>query len=257
MKKKTSAFAEKYRAVDVLIIDDIQFLARAEKTQDEFFHTFNTLHQANKQIIISSDKAPQALMGLEERLRSRCAAGITVDIQPPDLETRTAILQTKAAAQGVMLPLDVVDYLVRHAQQNIRELEGVLTQLLAYCELHGSEPTVALATQLLAGQVAARPKLKPLSPRLVIERVAAYFDLQTGDIIGAKRDKEIVVPRQIAMYLMRHDMNLSFPKIAQNVGGRDHTTAMHSVTKIEKQLENDDALRGEIETIRGQLVAAI
>jgi chromosomal replication initiator protein len=255
MKKKAGAFAEKYRVVDVLIIDDIQFLARAEKTQDEFFHTFNTLHQANKQIIISSDKPPQALMGLEERLRSRCAAGITVDIQPPDLETRAAILQTKAAAQGVILPLDVVDYLVRHAQVNVRELEGALTQLLAYCEMRGVEPTVAAATQLLAGQVAARPKLKPLSPKLVIERVAAYFDLQTSDIIGAKRDKEIVVPRQIVMYLMRHDMSLSFPKIAANVGGRDHTTAMHSVSKIERLLEDDDALRGEIETIREQLAA--
>ena len=255
MKKKPGAFAEKYRAVDVLIIDDIQFLARAEKTQDEFFHTFNTLHQANKQIIISSDKAPQALMGLEERLRSRCAAGITVDVQPPDLETRAAILQTKAQAQGLMLPLDVVDYLVRHAQINVRELEGALTQLLAYCELRGVEPTVGAATQLLAGQAAARPKLKPLSPKLIIERVANYFDLQTADIIGAKRDKEIVVPRQIVMYIMRQDMGLSFPKIAANVGGRDHTTAMHSVTKIEKQLEHDEALRGEIDTIREQLSA--
>ena len=257
MKKKTTAFAEKYRAVDVLIIDDIQFLARAEKTQDEFFHTFNTLHQANKQIIISSDKPPQALMGLEERLRSRCAAGITVDIQPPDLETRAAILQTKAAAQGLMLPLDVVDYLVRHAQVNVRELEGALTQLLAYCEMRGVEPTVAAATQLLAGQAAARPKLKPLSPKLIIERVANYFDLQTADIIGTKRDKEIVVPRQIVMYIMRHDMSLSFPKIAANVGGRDHTTAMHSVSKIERQLEDDDSLRSEIEAIREQLSAAV
>jgi chromosomal replication initiator protein len=253
MKKKTTAFAEKYRAVDVLIIDDIQFLARAEKTQDEFFHTFNTLHQANKQIIISSDKPPQALMGLEERLRSRCAAGITVDIQPPDLETRAAILQTKAMAQGLMLPLDVIDYLVRHAQVNVRELEGALTQLLAYCEMRGEEPTVAAATQLLAGQAAARPKIKPLSPKLIIERVASYFDLHTADIIGTKRDKEIVVPRQIVMYLMRHDMSLSFPKIAANVGGRDHTTAMHSVSKIEKQLEHDDSLQNEINSIREQL----
>ncbi|MBW4061648.1 chromosomal replication initiator protein DnaA [Candidatus Saccharibacteria bacterium] len=257
MKKKTTAFAEKYRAVDVLIIDDIQFLARAEKTQDEFFHTFNTLHQANKQIIISSDKPPQALMGLEERLRSRCAAGITVDVQPPDLETRAAILQTKAAAQGLLLPVDVIDYLIRHAQVNVRELEGALTQLLAYCEMRGVEPTVAAATQLLAGQAAARPKLKPLSPKLIIDRVASYFDLQTADIIGTKRDKEIVVPRQIVMYIMRHDMSLSYPKIAANVGGRDHTTAMHSVTKIEKQVEVDDALRGEIEAIREQLAAAV
>jgi chromosomal replication initiator protein len=253
MKKKAGAFAEKYRAVDVLIIDDIQFLARAEKTQDEFFHTFNALHQANKQIIISSDKPPQALMGLEERLRSRCAAGITVDIQAPDLETRSAILQNKAQAQGIMLPLEVVDYLSRHAQQNIRELEGALTQLIAYCELHNMEPNIVAATSLLGSMAAAKPRLKPMSAKTVIERVAAYYDLQTADIIGARRDKEIVLPRQVSMYLMRHDLAMSFPKIAAAVGGRDHTTAMHSVTKIDKQIEADDTLRGEVQAIRERL----
>jgi len=252
-KKKNSAFVDKFRNVDVLIIDDMQFLAGKEATQDEFFHTFNALHQSNKQIIISSDKPPQLLVQLEERLRSRFSWGMTTDIQTPDLETRSAILQAKAAAQGKILPLDVIDYLARHAQQNIRELEGALTQLLAACEVRNLEPNVALATQLLAGQAAARPKFKPLTPKVVIERVAAYFDLQMADIIGAKRDKEIVVPRQIVMYLMRHEMNLSFPKIAQAVGGRDHTTAMHSVSKIEKAIEDDDSLRGDVSAIREQL----
>ena len=252
-KKKNSAFVDKYRNVDVLIIDDMQFLAGKEATQDEFFHTFNALHQSNKQIIICSDKPPQLLVQLEDRLRSRFAMGMIADIQAPDLETRQAILQAKASAQGIILPLEVVDYLARHAQQNIRELEGVLTQLLAYCELRGIEPSVSAANQLLAGQAAAKPKLKPLSPKVVIERVAAYFDLQTADIIGAKRDKEIVVPRQITMYLMRHEMSLSFPKIAAAVGGRDHTTAMHSVTKIEKQLEDDDNLRTDVQAIRERL----
>ncbi|HSX02854.1 MAG TPA: chromosomal replication initiator protein DnaA [Candidatus Saccharimonadia bacterium] len=254
-KKKNSAFVDKYRNIDVLIIDDMQFLAGKEATQDEFFHTFNTLHQANKQIVICSDKPPQLLVQLEDRLRSRFAMGMIADIQLPDLETRQAILQAKAAAEGKILPLDVIDYLARQAQQNIRELEGALTQLLAICEVRHTEPTLALATQMLAGQTAAKPRFKPLSPKLIIDRVAAYFDLQTADIIGAKRDKEIVVPRQIAMYLMRHEMSLSFPKIAAAVGGRDHTTAMHSVSKIERQAEDDENLRTDLQAIRDQLVA--
>lgn len=253
MKKRPGAFAEKYRAVDVLIIDDIQFLARAEKTQDEFFHTFNALHQANKQIIISSDKAPQALMGLEERLRSRCEAGITVDIQPPDLETRIAILHSKAIAQGAVVGLDVLDFIARHALSNIRELEGALTKLLAWCEVRGFAPDIALATQLMANEAAAKPKLRPPTARVVIEKASAYFDLQPSDILGAKRDKGIVLPRQIVMYIMRHDLDMSFPKIAAAVGGRDHTTAMHSVTKIEKVLESNEHLRQDVQAIRERL----
>ncbi len=252
-KKKNSAFVDKYRNVDVLIIDDMQFLAGKEATQDEFFHTFNALHQTNKQIIISSDKPPQLLVQLEDRLRSRFAMGMTADVQPPDLETRSAILQAKAASQGKILPLDVIDYLARQMPQNIRELEGSLTQLLGACEVRGIEPNVPLATQLLAGQAAAKPKFKPMTPKVVIERTAAYFDLQMADILGSKRDKEIVVPRQIVMYLMRHEMGLSFPKIAAAVGGRDHTTAMHSVSKIEKQIEDDENLRMDVSAIKEQL----
>ena len=252
-KKKNTAFTDKYRNVDVLIIDDMQFLAGKEKTQDEFFHTFNALHQTNKQIIISSDKPPQLLVQLEERLRSRFAMGMIADIQPPDLETRSAILQAKAATQGVILPLEVVDYLARHASSNIRELEGALTQLLGACEVRRVEPSVALASQLLAGQASAAPKFKPLSAKVVIERVANYYDLRVEDIVGAKRDKEIVVPRQIAMYILRHEMGLSYPKIGASIGGRDHTTAMHSVTKIEKALEADDSLRSDIASIKERL----
>jgi chromosomal replication initiator protein len=252
-KKKNESFVEKYRNVDVLIIDDMQFLAGKEKTQDEFFHTFNALHQANKQIIISSDKPPKMLTMLEDRLISRFEMGITVDIQPPDLETRSAIIQSKASSQGVMLPLDVVDFIARHAHSNIRELEGTLTKVMADIEHKGGEPTLARVQGLLAAEVAARPKLKPLSPKMIIERVAAYFDLQPAEITGLKRDKEIVVPRQITMYLMRHEMNLSFPKIASAVGGRDHTTAMHSVSKIEKQIDADDNLRSDVQALRERL----
>jgi chromosomal replication initiator protein len=252
-KKKNESFVEKYRGVDVLIIDDMQFLAGKEKTQDEFFHTFNALHHANKQIIISSDKPPKMLTMLEDRLISRFEMGITVDIQPPDLETRSAIVQQKAQAQGMLLPLDVVDYVARHAQSNIRELEGTLTKVLADHEHNGGEMTLSRVQHLLAADVAARPKIKPLTPKMVIERVSGFFDLQPSDITGAKRDKEIVVPRQVAMYLMRHEMGLSYPKIAGAVGGRDHTTAMHSVQKIERQLETDDGLRGEVQALRERL----
>src|SRR5206468_1412352 len=154
------SFAEKYRKVDVLIVDDVQFLATKERTVEEFFHTFNALHQANKQIILSSDKPPQAINGLEDRLRSRFASGMTADIQQPDLETRAAILQRKAAANGIALGLDVIDYLSRHSQSNIRELEGTLTQLLAFCELRSLEPTVASATALLGSAGASRPRFR-------------------------------------------------------------------------------------------------
>jgi chromosomal replication initiator protein len=252
-RKKTESFTDKYRGVDVLIIDDMQFLAGKEKTQEEFFHTFNALHKANKQIIISSDKPPKAIPTLEERLRSRFEWGMTADISTPDLETRSAILQSKAAAQNVILPLDVIDYLARNVQQNIRELEGALTSLIAYCELRGIQPSIAAATGILGNIAASKPKLRPLSPAIVIEKTATYYDLQPDDITGTKRDKEIVVPRQIAMYLMRHEMSLSFPKIATSCGGRDHTTAMHSVTKIEKQLEADENLRAEVNLIKERL----
>ena len=252
-KKKNSAFTDKYRNVDVLIIDDMQFLAGKEKTQDEFFHTFNALHQSNKQIIISSDKPPQMLVQLEERLRSRFAMGITVDIQPPDLETRAAIIQSKAKVQGIILPLDVVDFVAQHSRSNIRELEGTLTKVLADCEHRGGEASLERVRHLLASEAASRPKIRTVSPKMIIEKVAAYFDLQSADITGAKRDKEIVVPRQITMYLMRHEMGLSFPKIASAVGGRDHTTAMHSVSKIEKQIESDDNLRADVAALRERM----
>lgn len=251
-RKRTEAFVEKYRKIDVLIVDDMQFLAGKEKTQDEFFHTFNALHQSNKQIIISSDKPPKAIAGLEERLRSRFEWGMTADIQAPDLETRSAILINKANAQGVMLPLEVVDYLARTFMSNIRELEGALTKLLAHCELYNTEPTL-MAAQSLLGNMGIRTRPKLATAKSIIEKVAAYYDLPIGDLTGTKRDKEIVVPRQIAMYLMRHELGLSFPKIAAAVGGRDHTTAIHSVAKIERLLETDEALRSELSEIKGRL----
>ena len=231
--KRTQDFANKYRKVDVLIVDDIQFLGSKERTQEEFFHTFNALYETGKQIILSSDKQPQAIPGLEDRLKSRFAMGMMADISAPDLETRSVILQRKAAIGGVILSLDVIDYIAKHMPSNIRELEGGLTRYLAFLEHHKLEPSVATATEIFGSKSSSKNRSKAATPKAVIDKVATYFDLSSAEIIGTKRDKEIVVPRQIAMYLMRHELNLSFPKIAQVVGGRDHTTAMHSVTKIE------------------------
>lgn len=250
--RSKTGFTNKYRKVDVLIIDDMQFLGGKEKTQEEFFHTFNALHQANKQIIISSDKPPRAITTLEGRLRSRFESGMIADIQAPDYETRSAILQTKATSQGVLLDADVIELIAKNVQSNIRELEGVLTQLLAYCELRGIVPDVEIA-KILIGGLSAKISKKPLSSTKLMEQIANYYSLSVADLTGPKRDKDIVAPRQVAMYFMRHELNLSFPKIAEVVGGRDHTTAMHSVAKIERLIEANEVLREDLNAIRDTL----
>jgi chromosomal replication initiator protein len=250
--KKAGDFANHYRSADVLIIDDIQFIAGKEKMQEEFFHTFNTLHQANKQVIMSSDKPPKDIPTLEERLRSRFAWGMSIDMQIPDFETRCAIIQTKAQNQSVELVNDVVEYLANNIQTNIRELEGALNQLLAFCEMRGLEPNLAIATSLL-GVSKTRPK--HLSAKQIIERTARHFQIPIEDILGPKRDKDIVVPRQIAMYMLRSELHLSFPKIARELGRKDHTTAIHSVEKIEKESRLDNDMRNAIAEIKERLYA--
>jgi chromosomal replication initiator protein len=224
--RKNTDFASYYRNADVLIIDDIQFIAGKEKTQEEFFHTFNALHQANKQIIISSDKPPKDIPTLEERLRSRFTWGMSIDMQIPDFETRCVIIQTKAQVHGITLEQGVVEYLANLVQSNIRELEGALNQLLAFCEMRGLSPDINLATSLL-GSAKTRPK--HISAKQIIERCAKHFQIPMEDIMGPKRDKDIVVPRQVAMYMLRSELHLSFPKIARELGRKDHTTAIHSV----------------------------
>ncbi len=248
--KKNTDFAGYYRSADVLILDDIQFIAGKDKTQEEFFHTFNALHQANKQIIISSDKPPTEIPTLEERLRSRFGGGMSIDMQAPDFETRCAIIQTKASAHNIKLSQQVVEYLATHVQTNIRELEGALNQLLAFCEMRGLEPDLAIATSLL-GAHKTRPK--HLSAKQVIERTARHFQVSLEDILGPKRDKDIVVPRQIAMYMLRSELHLSFPKIARELGRKDHTTAIHSVEKIEKESAMDADVRSAIAQIKDKL----
>jgi chromosomal replication initiator protein len=250
---KKKGFADRYRNVDVLIVDDMQFIAGKEKTQEEFFHTFNALHQSNKQIIISSDKPPKAIPTLEDRLRSRFEWGMAIDIQSPDFETRCAILQNKANLSNVNLAQDTVEYLANNIQTNIRELEGALNQLLAYSELHNTEPDLSTAQGLLGSARASRPH--HITPRQVIERTAKHFQLDAVDITSPKRDKHIVVPRQIAMYLLRSELHLSFPKIAVELGRKDHTTAIHSVEKIEKALKLDYIVRQQVADIRERLYA--
>ena len=250
--KKNTDFADYYRGADVLIVDDVQFFAGKEKIQEEFFHTFNALHQANKQMIISSDKPPREIPTLEERLRSRFVWGMSIDMQNPDFETRCAIIQSKAEAKGVHLPSDVVDYLSTQFQTNVRELEGALNQVLAFCEMRGLSPNMAIVSGLLG---AGRARPKHLSARQIVERCAKYYHISLDDILSPKRDKDIVMPRQIAMYLLRSELHLSFPKIAHELGRKDHTTAIHSVDKVERSIELDPDIRTALGEIKERLYA--
>jgi chromosomal replication initiator protein len=250
--RRTTDFASYYRTADVLIVDDVQFIAGKEKIQEEFFHTFNTLHQANKQIVLSSDKPPRDIPTLEERLRSRFAWGMTIDMQNPDFETRCAIVLAKAQSHGVTLPNDVGDYLASNVPTNVRELEGALNQLLAFCEMRGLEPDLGIATSLLG---ASKTRPKHLSAKHIIERTARHFQIPLEEILGPKRDKDIVVPRQVAMYMLRSELHLSFPKIAHELGRKDHTTAIHSVEKIENESRLDSNIRNAIAEIKERLYA--
>jgi len=251
-KKNTSDFASFYRSADVLIVDDVQFLAGKERVQEEFFHTFNALHQANKQIIMSSDKPPKDIPTLEERLRSRFAWGMTIDMQNPDFETRCAILQAKAASVEIILEQSVVEFLASRVQSNIRELEGALNQLLAFCEMRQVEPSLQIVSTMFEG---SRNRPKHISARNIIERTAKHFHISMDDILGPKRDKDIVVPRQIAMYMLRSELHLSFPKIAHELGRKDHTTAIHSIEKIEKEMSYDGQIRQNVNELKERLYA--
>jgi chromosomal replication initiator protein len=250
---KKKGFSDKYRNIDVLIVDDMQFIANKEKTQEEFFHTFNFLHQNNKQIIMSSDKPPRSIPTLTERLRSRFEMGMAIDVQMPDFETRCAILKAKAALSDVNLNNETVEYLATNIKTNIRELEGALNQLLAYAELHGTEPDITTAEGLLGNVRQTRPQ--HLTSKQIIDRTAKHFQIGVEEICSAKRDKHIVTPRQIAMYLLRSELHLSFPKIAGELGRKDHTTAIHSVEKIEKAIKLDFVIREQVATIRDKLYA--
>lgn len=248
---KKKGFGTNYRSVDVLIVDDVQFIAGKQATQEAFFHTFNHLHQLNKQIILSSDKPPKSIPTLTERLRSRFEWGMAIDIQMPDFETRMAIVRAKAALSGVELGNETVEYLAKNINTNIRELEGALNQLLAFCEVRGLSPDVDTAVGLLGDIRRTRPH--HITPRQIIDKTSRYFRIDQKEIMGEKRDKHIVVPRQIAMYLLRSELHMSFPHIAVELGKKDHTTAIHSVEKIEKAIKLDFVIREQVADIRERL----
>ncbi len=246
----TQGFREKYRQIDVLLIDDIQFIAGKESTQEEFFHTFNSLHGQDKQIVISSDRPPKALVTLEERLRSRFECGLTADIQPPDFETRVAILRSKSERLGRGIPDEIVETIARRVQSNIRELEGSLTRVLALSDLSNLPLNAKLVEIALADLL---PKTSTIGPSEVITQVAGAFGVSVENMIGPDRRQEVVLPRQIAMYLLREEANYSLPKIGETMGGRDHTTVMYACQKVTDLLERDDKLRRQVINIREQI----
>jgi len=244
------AFREKYRSADVLLVDDIQFIAGKESTQEEFFHTFNTLHGQDKQIIVSSDRPPKSLNTLDERLRSRFEWGLTADIQPPDLETRLAILRSKAERTGRNISDDILEAIARRVQSNIRELEGALNRILAFADLSGSSLTPNLVEVALADLL---PQRHTIAPERIIELVAKEWQTSVESLIGRDRSQKIAQPRQVAMYLMRKETDASLPQIGEVLGGRDHTTVMYAIEKIANDIETKTDLRKRVVNVKQQL----
>lgn len=248
--QSTESFRAKYRTIDVLLLDDVHFLAGKEQTQEEFFHTFNALHSANRQIVLTSDRPPQAIPTLEERLRSRFGWGMIADVQPPNLETRVAILQAKAASLGQRVADDVLLFIAQRAHRNIRDLEGALTKVLAHSELFGRSLTTAVADDALAYLMPAQGKLT-LETILVVG--ADYFDISTAELTGRGRGARLALQRQVLMYLMREETGASLPQIGQALGGRDHTTIIHGCEKIAADLDADPDLARMVEELRNRL----
>ncbi len=251
--RTTEEFRAKYRSVDILLVDDIQFIAGKESTEEEFFHTFNSLHEMSKQIVICSDRPPKAIVSLEERLRSRFEWGLIADIQPPDLETRMAILRVKADLLRYRVPDDIIAYIAGRVQTNIRELEGCLNRLMAYQQLHRTDLTMDVARAAMSS-LGNDVRESRLTSKQIAEAVAEYYHISLDAMTGKQRDKHIVTPRQIAMYLMRQETQASLLEIGQLFGGRDHSTVLHSCEKIERDVNLNPALRREIVAIREQLL---
>jgi chromosomal replication initiator protein len=252
-RQQTEEFRVRYRNIDILLIDDIQFIAGKESTQEEFFHTFNTLHSSGKQIVISSDKPPKAILTLEERLRSRFEWGLIVDVQMPDLETRTAILRTKAEQMLVEIPAEVIDFLAHRIQSNIRELEGCLNRVVAYAQMTGTDVSVEVATAALS-ELLDTSRRRRISSDMILREVADFYGVDLRAMQGRGRSRNIVIPRQVAMYLLREETESSLVDIGTLLGGRDHTTVMYGCEKITEELNTDARLRQEVNTIREKLV---
>lgn len=247
-----SKFREKYRNIDVLLIDDIQFIIGKESTQEEFFHTFNSLHGAKKQIVISSDKPPKDMEILEDRLRSRFEWGLIVDISSPDYETRMAILRKKEELDGYKIDDEVIEYIAKNVKSNIRELEGSLNKIMAYANLEQKEINLDLAEKVLKDIISPNQK-RIITPELILDIVAEHFDLTASDLIGNKRNSKIVFPRQIAMYLCRNMTEVTLKNIGKVLGGRDHTTIMNGISKIENEVGTSDSTREIIDILKKKI----
>ncbi|MBN1873967.1 MAG: chromosomal replication initiator protein DnaA [Anaerolineae bacterium] len=248
--QSTDMFRDKYRTAEVLLVDDIQFIAGKESTQEEFFHTFNALRDNGKQIILTSDRPPKAMVTLEERLRSRFEWGLIVDVQSPDYETRMAILRSKAERLQVNVPNEVLNYIAANIESNIRELEGALNRVLAMVRLTDLPLNKEITKQALNDLLPNRPEL---SPDQIINAVAAYYGLSTDELCGVRRSRRVAQPRQVAMYLIREETESSFPQIGAHLGGRDHTTILYGYERVRAQIEQDEQLRREVINIKGQL----
>jgi chromosomal replication initiator protein len=242
-------FRTRYRTVDVLLVDDIQFLAGKDRTQEEFFHTFNSLHELNRQIVISSDRPPKEIPTLEERLRSRFQWGLIADIQPADFETRVAILKSKVGGYTRLVPEDVLSFIAHKIQKNIRELEGALIRVIAHASLNRSPVTVDMAARLLQ-DVIPSTETRTLSIETISRTVANFYHISLEEMKGKRRDKHIVFPRQVAMYLIREETASSLPAIGQAFGGRDHTTVLHSYEKISSEAKEDQRLQSDLRKLR-------
>ncbi len=246
-------FKSFYRSADVLLIDDIQFLAGKEGTQEEFFHTFNALHQQNKQIVISSDRPPKAISALENRLVSRFEWGMIADISQPDFESRVAILKAKVREKSYSLSDDIVNAVASTVQSNVRELEGALNRIVAYHQLNNTAPSVESVKSILSSMSEQHKREGAITVKQILRTVAGFYDISIDDVLGSSRKKELVVPRQITMFLMREEAKCSYPTIGQELGGRDHTTAMHAYEKIKKAVNEDEKIRQDISLIRQRL----
>lgn len=251
---KMARFKDRYRRVDVLMLDDVQFMAGKVRTQEEFFHTFSALNDEGKQVILTSDRPPKAIATFEDRLVSRLSMGMIADLGPPELETRIAILRTKAKERGYNVSDEVLDYIAKSFQQNVRELEGALIRVVAHAELTNTELSKELAEKVLGSMLTNREH-RQLSTVQIIEAVSKFYDVSIDDLKGPKRQKEIVKPRQLIMFLLREEASLSYPKIGQELGGRDHTTVIHAVEKINRQSEINEPLRHELDLIKERLYA--
>lgn len=249
---KMESFRAKFRSMDVLLIDDVQFIAGKERTQEEFFHTFNSLYESHKQIVVTSDKFPKDMPGLEQRLRSRFEWGLIADIQPPDIETKIAILKKKSETDHINLPDDVALFLASSSTSNIRELEGMLIRLGAFASLTGNEISLSMAREVLKDIIVE--KNKDITIEMIQKYVAEYFNIKISDLKSEKRLKNLVIPRQIAIFLCRELTKSSFPEIGDKFGGKDHSTIIHSVKKITKQISFDSDLKSNIETIKRGLL---